>query len=97
MEPAERRKIEALITLLLRCVDARPTLTARQLIALTEIVRAGSCTRAELSRRIEMSEGAVSRLVQDLGPEGADLVRLNGRQIELSDRIRKGFESYLSE
>ena len=44
-----------------------------------------------------MSEGAVSRLVQDLGPEGADLVRLNGRQIELSDRIRKGFESYLSE
>ena len=69
MEPAERRKIEALITLLLRCVDARPTLTARQLIALTEIVRAGSCTRAELSRRIEMSEGAVSSWFKTSDPK----------------------------
>lgn len=81
--PSHDRKLMALRDLLAECAAIRTTITARQLWAVTEVMLAGSITRAELARRINMTEGAVTRLVGQLGPDGSECLSVKGKAISL--------------
>ena len=83
MVPSSVRKLTAVRNLLAECAAIRTTITARQLLAVTEVMLAGSITRAALARRINMTEGAVTRLVDQLGPNGSGCLDVDGKSITL--------------
>ena len=94
MMPSSVRKLRALRDLLAECAAIRTTITARQLWAITEVMLAGSITRAELARRINMTEGAVTRMVEQLGPAGSGCLDVEGKAISLSARSLPKWERF---
>lgn len=95
MDSADTKKLRALSNLLREVATIRPTATLRQLDAVIAIILSGGITRADLAREINMTEGSVTRLVQDLGPEGTHCLGIEGDKVVMHPDSLAKWRRYL--
>ena len=96
MDSNDVKKLRALSALLREVATIRPTCTLRQLDAVVAIILSGGgITRANLAREINMTEGSVTRLVQDLGPEGSRCLEIKGAKVVMHPDSMPKWRRYL--
>jgi len=95
MDSKDVKKLRALSGLLRELAEIRPTCTVRQLDAVIAIILSGGMTRAKLAREINMTEGSVTRLVQDFGPTGSKCLETKGDKVVMHPDSMAKWRRYL--
>ena len=79
--------VQKTIKLLYGTIGAKSDITCTQFLLVMTVFVEGGLTQVEIAQRLGITEGAVSRNIQKLGPDGTGCLRKDGRIIRVDDHV----------